>query len=341
MKLSKNNFIVDLSRLQLLPKADLHCHLDGSLRKSTLIELAEQQNITLPSLEFIGQGFASLEDYLAVFPASCSVLQTAEALTRVAYELVEDAVDDGIWHLEVRFSPLLFIEQGLSYPQQIQAVHEGISRAQKKWPISVDIILCGLRHRDAALNLEVAKAAVQARDLGVVAFDLAGPEKGFAAHLHGDSFREAQKHCLNITIHAAEADGPASVRDALFNCGAHRIGHGTELYKDPELLQYVIDHRIPIEVCLSSSKDTGAVKQVANHPIKQYWQAGALVTLNTDNRLISNTSLSKQYLLAHEHLGLNYNELVQIARNGFLAAFLPWGKKQQLLAKFDVAVDLI
>lgn len=335
----KDELKLDEGQIRRLPKTDLHCHLDGSLRKSTLLELAQQQQIAVPSVDYFSSACTSLEDYLDKFSVSCSVLQTVDALTRVAYELVEDAFADGIWHLEMRFSPLLFSEHGLSMREQIEAVYAGIQAAQQRGEISVGIILCGLRHRTSAENLTVVRAALNSKDLGVVGFDLAGPEVGYAASVHATSFQLAHEGCLSLTVHAGEADGPASIRDALFNCGAHRIGHGNQLHRDCQLFNYVVDHQIPIEVCLSSNRDTGVVKNIANHPMKQYLDAGAVVTLNTDNRLISNTNLTMEYVLAQKELDLSALELIGITRNGFAAAFLPWRTKQNLLARFDAFVQ--
>jgi len=328
---------LDWAAIRSLPKADLHCHLDGSLRRETLIELAKEQKIPLPSHLPFGDGFGSLEAYLAVFSLPCSVLQTAAALIRVTYELIEDAYNDGIWHLEIRFSPLLLAEKGLSYQQQIEAINEGIRQAQKQWPVSTGIILCGLRHVEPRLNLEIAQVAAQMKDKGVVAFDLAGPEHGFPLRNHIASFYEAQKKHVHITVHAGESEGSQNIKEALFECGAERIGHGTHLFEDAELMSYMIAHKIPIEACLSSNQDTGVVKNLRNHPAKKYLRAGAVLTLNTDNRLVSATTLSHEYLIAQEKMGLSADELLCVARNGFAAAFLPENQKAEFLDRFDDA----
>lgn len=338
MRPSSDKSVIDLRMIQKLPKAELHCHLDGSMRKSTLFELAADDKIALPADLSFGHGFGSLESYLSIFDFTCSVMQSAENLERISYELIEDAYADGIWHLEMRFSPLLLTKKGLSFRDQIAAVKAGIKRAQKNWDMSAGIIICGLRHYAAEQNVKMAKIAAESRDLGVVAYDLAGPEHGFLASAQIGSFKEAQKHCLNITCHAAETEDPATIREAIFMCGAQRIGHGTQLFKDEELFNYIIDHQIPIESCISSNHHTGAVDDLSNHPARDYLRAGALLTLNTDNRLVSQTTLSDEYLIAHQKMGLSYEELIKIARNGFVAAFLPWKEKEEVLKKFDEEV---
>lgn len=248
-------------------------------------------------------------------------MQTKEALRRIASELVEDAFYDGVCHLEIRFSPLLFTQKGMSFEEQIEAVFLGVDDAQKNCPVSVGIILCGLRHFTVEQNIAVVKSAISMRDNGVVGFDIAGPEHGFSLAAHVKCFDLARANDVNITVHAGESEGPEHIKDALFICGAQRIGHGVHLAQDEQLLQYVIDNQIPIECCLSSNVHTGAVADFAQHPVSYYLERGAVVCLSTDNRLISATTLSGEYEIAQIKLEIGEEILSKIAHDSIQAAF--------------------
>lgn len=327
------------SWVRALPKTDLHCHLDGSMRIETILDLARQQGVRLPVEDpaglanwiQMGDEPTSLEDYLKGFAITCSVLQTREALQRTAYELAIDSHGDGVRYLEVRFSPLLNTEGGLNHQQVVEAVADGLEAAHREVGIRSGMILCGMRNMSPETSLEMARLAVANRERGVCAFDLAGAEAPYPAKDHWEAFLYARQHNLAITCHAGEAAGPESIADALHLCGANRIGHGVRLREDPELLDYVNDMRIPLELCPTSNVQTGAVKSFADHPLRSYLEQGLVVTLNTDNRLVSNTSIVKEYLVAHERLGLTSDELLTCVRNGWESAFLPFPEKRELL----------
>ncbi len=325
----------------LWPKAELHCHLDGSLRLSTLIELAREQD----KLDHLPDGSAedleerlreidkseTLESYLAWFRHSIPVMQTREALTRIAFELAEDNAAENVRYLEVRFAPILFTDEGLELGDVLQAVYDGLQAAERQYGITSRIIVCGLRDRFESASLMQAEVAVRSRDKGVIAFDLAGGEAGNPPKHHLHAFYYARNHLLNLTVHAGESWGPDSIRQALFYCGAHRIGHGITLAEDPELMQYCVDHQIALEICPTSNVQTKVVPSYEDHPIGVFANAGVPVTVNTDNRLFSRTTMTDELLRVHERCGITAGQLREIALNGFRFAFIRWDRKQELL----------
>src|SRR4051794_18624782 len=329
--------------LLALPKTDLHCHLDGSMRLKTILELAEQQKVKLLAdtedglarAIHMGQVCQSLEDYLVAFDVTLSVLQTADSLYRAAYELAVDAAAENVRYLEVRYSPALHQQKGLKMTTVIDAVLEGLRVAKRETGIKTGVIVCGIRHINPQTSMRLAELCVAYKNRGVVGFDLAGAEMNFPAKAHRDAFQLILKNNVNCTAHAGEAYGPESISQAIHNLGAHRIGHGTRLREDGDLLNYVNDHRIPLEVCLSSNVQTGAVPDLASHPLRFYFDYGLRVTINTDNRLITDTSVTKELWLAHKELGLSLEDLVTIIVSGFKSAFLPFREKQDVLKQVN------
>lgn len=333
-----------LTRDDLLswPKAELHCHLDGSLRLETMVELANQQGKAqlLPVREVaaleevlrqIDQS-ETLESFLAWFRYTIPVLQTRESLIRAAYELAEDNARENVRYLEVRYAPILHTEEGLSLEAVNDAVLEGLAAAGRDFGIRSNVIVCGLRDRYESASLRQAEIAVSYRGRGVVAFDLAGGEAGNPPKHHLHAFYYARNNLLNLTIHAGESWGPDSIHQALFFCGAHRIGHGTTLYQDPELLRYFVDHRIPLEICPTSNVQTHVVPSLESHPLIRYVEAGVPVTINTDNRLFSRTTVTDELWRIHRSCGIEADDLREIVLNGFRYCFLPWEEKKQMLA---------
>lgn len=332
-----------LSRDDLLawPKAELHCHLDGSLRLATMLDLARRQgkmNVlpadTEEELEAILRQIddsETLEAYLAWFRYSIPLMQSAEALRRIAYELAEDNARENVRYLEVRYGPILHTEEGLSLEQVNDAVLDGLRQAERDFGIRTALIICGLRDRFESASLRQAELAAAYRRRGVVAFDLAGGEAGNPSKHHLHAFYYARNHLLNLTCHAGESWGPESIQQALFYCGAHRIGHGITLRQDPDLMQYFVDHQIPLEICPTSNVQTHVVGSFETHPIKEYVAAGIPVTVNTDNRLFSRTSVTEELWRVHQYCGIDADHLREIALNGFRHAFLAWEEKQDLL----------
>lgn len=325
--------------LRRLPKPELHCHLDGSVRPATLAELASEYGVKLPCSSEADDvakmmcvtDAATLEEYLTRFDYTISVMQTAEAVERIAYELVADAHDDGVRYLEVRNAPLLNTRQGMSLDGVVDATVRGLERGEREFGVVARFIVCALRHLSAESSMEQARLAVKHKDRGVVAFDLAGGETGNPAKVHAAAFTYARDNDLAVTVHAGEGHGVESIRQAVHDCGANRIGHGTRLFEDPSLAQYVNDRRIALEMCPTSNVQTRAVKSYADHPFRDYFAKGMNVTLNTDNRLMSGTTLTDEYVRAVEHMGFTIADLSLVALNGFASSFLPWEERVRLI----------
>ncbi len=328
-----------LSFWQKLPKTDLHVHLDGSLRLETVLDIARRDGIELPAKEpdalrrfmHLGENCGSLVEYLKAFDVTLRVMQTEESLYRVAYELAEDAALESVRYMEVRYAPMLHGRLGLKMTQVVEAVLSGLRAAQAKHGIESNLILCGIRNISPETSLEMAELCVAYKNRGVVAFDLAGAEYDHPAKHHKAAFQLVRENNINVTIHAGEAYGPESIEQALHVCGAHRIGHGCRLREDGDLLHYVNDHRIPLECCPSSNVQTGAVRDLASHPLKLYKSLGLRVTINTDNRLVTDTSVSKELFLAHTEMGLSFEDLKTVVTAGFKSSFLPFHVKQAYL----------
>ncbi|MCB2210877.1 adenosine deaminase [bacterium] len=336
-----------LEELTQLPKTDLHCHLDGSLRVSTMLELAEKRKVNLPgedaeslhSYLLRGARQGSLGAYLEAFDITLSVMQHEEDIARIATELCEDAWEDGVWYLEVRFSPILHQKNGLPIVKVMDAVLDGLRAGERKTGIRTGVIVCGIRSIDPISSLRLAELSIAYKGRGVVGFDLAGQEDSYPAKDHADAFYLIRTNNIPCTVHAGEAYGPVSIRQALHDLNAHRIGHGTRLVEDGDLLNYVNNHRIPLECCLTSNVDVGAVSSLEQHPLKFYFDQGLRVTVNTDNRLMSDTSVTRELMLAQEKLGFNRHEIDDLIIMGFKSAFLPYRERRQLLAKVLNAIN--
>jgi adenosine deaminase len=337
---------LSLAFFERLPKTDLHVHLDGSLRISTILDLAESQGITLPAqtpdelLRAMNCGVrtGSLVEYLKAFDVTLRVMQTEESLSRIAYELCEDAARENVRYMEVRYAPMLHTRGGLRLTTVVEAVLSGLSRGREHFGVNAKVIICGIRNISPESSLEMARLAVAYKNRGVVGFDLAGAEYDHPPKHHRDAFDLIRKNNINCTIHAGEAFGPESIAQAIHVCGAHRIGHGVRLWENGDLLAYVIDHRIPLECCPSSNVQTGAVPELSRHPIKLYHDLGLRVTVNTDNRLITDTTVSRELYLCYTQLGLSLDDIKRIILNGFKAAFLPFHQRQDYVRR--IAMDL-
>lgn len=320
-------------------------HLDGSVRADTLLELARDRGVELPAddPDALAHRMAvsapmRLERYLERFQVTLSVLQDAEAVERVSYELVLDAADDGVRWIEIRFCPLLNTEGGLTADEVVEAAIEGCRHAEAEADVRAGIIVCALRTLAPGRSVELAELAATYLGRGVCGFDIAGAEDGHPVRAHAEAFDRAASEGVPITVHAGEAYGPDSIRQALDVGHALRIGHGTRLREDPDLLEEVRRRRVPLEVCLTSNVQTGVVASLEAHPARHYTMAGLAVTLSTDNRLISGVTLTDEYRNAREALGFTWPELVAVARAGFEHAFAPEPARDAMLARFDEEV---
>jgi len=343
--------------LRRAPKILLHDHLDGGLRPATVVELAERAGyVGLPSTDAgaLGAWFrdaadsGSLERYLETFAHTVGVMQTAEALRRVAAECAEDLAADGVVYAEVRFAPELHLEQDLSLDRVVGAVLAGFAEGSARAAaaghrIRVGTLLTAMRHN--ARSMEIAELAIRFRDVGVVGFDIAGAEAGHPPTRHLDAFEYLQRENAHFTIHAGEAFGLPSIWQAIQWCGADRLGHGVRIIDDitvPEdgategirlgrLAAYVRDKRIPLELCPSSNVQTGAAKSIAEHPIGLLARLRFRVTVNTDNRLMSGCSMSSEMQALVDAFGYGWADLQWLTVNAMKSSFLPFDERLALI----------
>lgn len=325
--------------IKAAPKAELHNHIDGGLRVKTIIEIAQKEGISIPSYvesdlkEILtnDESCTSLIEYFKPFDTTISVMQSQEALERVMYEFLEDSVKDNIRYIEARFSPAFHLNKGLTPHQVMDAVIRGKNQAEKDFNIKSNLIICSIRQLPVQTNKELAQLAVNYKNKGVAAFDMAGEEYGRPAKNHIPAFEIAINNNLFRTVHAGEADGAHSIADSIHYLGAMRIGHGTHLYEDADLLEFVKDRQIGLEVCLSSNIQTKSVTDLSKHPFGTYFKKGIPVTINTDSTLISGTTLSSEYILAQQLFNYSKEEINQLILNSFEQAFLHFDEKQDLL----------
>ncbi|MEV1290522.1 adenosine deaminase [Micromonospora sp. NPDC049679] len=342
---------IALDEIVKAPKALLHDHLDGGLRPATIVELADAVGHPLPSTDpdELGRWFVaaadsgSLERYLETFAHTVAVMQTEEALYRVAAECALDLAADGVVYAEVRYAPEQHLEGGLTLEQVVEAVHAGFAAgaaesARTGRPIRVGTLLTAMRH--AARSQEIAELSVRYRDEGVVGFDIAGAEAGFPPTRHLDAFEYLQRENFHFTIHAGEAFGLPSIWQAIQWCGADRLGHGVRIVDDitpgeqavlGRLAAYVRDKRIPLELCPSSNVQTGAAPSIAEHPIGLLRDLRFRVTVNTDNRLMSGTSMSREMALLVEAFGYGWAELQWFTINAMKSAFIPFEERLAII----------
>jgi adenosine deaminase len=362
--------LLTYEQIKKLPKADLHVHLDGSLRLATLIELAKINKISLPSYTEAGlketvfkDKYSSLVEYLQGFPLSCSVMQNREALFRIAYEFAWDCYAEGVLYVEPRYSPELFKgESALSTEDLIKSIDEGLQQAKKEINILIDKenrenkikessvlskpffeyshIICAMRMWEPSVSLKTISEAIEVRDkfnLPIMAIDLAGPEEGFPAVDHKSAYVYAHEHFMYKTVHAGEAYGPASIFQAISQLYADRIGHGFHLFrqdmlnKKPEiakryvdnLVQFIAERRITIEVCLTSNLQTipELEADMSKHSFLRMLENGLSVAICTDNRTVSNTSVSRELMLAQEAFKLNKKQMKKIIMYGIKRGF--------------------
>lgn len=339
-----------LETIRAAPKVLLHDHLDGGLRPATIVELAQELGYgDLPTTDPAELGRwshqaatsgGSLSLYLRPFAHTIAVMQTPAGIERVAFECGEDLARDGVVYAEVRYAPVFHTQRGLNLEQVVEAVARGFARAESRYGIVLRQIVAAMRDRTD--SLEMAELAVAFRDRGVVGFDIAGEEAGHPPKAHLEAFQHCRRENFSITIHAGEAFGPPSIWQALQYCGAHRIGHGVRLVEDMAiadgkvlklgpLATYVRDKRIPLELCPTSNVDTGAVPSLAEHPIRYFLDARLRVTVNTDNRLMSDITLSEELRRLSATLGLGLADLERLQINAMKSAFIGYDERVALI----------
>ncbi|HWH14149.1 MAG TPA: adenosine deaminase [Miltoncostaeaceae bacterium] len=331
------------------PKVLLHDHLDGGLRPRTIVELAEESGYGgLPTTDpgelrqVISRG-ANRNDlvlYLETFAHTVAVMQTREALVRVARECAEDLAADGVVYAEIRFAPELHRERGLDLDEVVEAVLEGLEAGAAGTGLTARVLCSAMRQR--ALSREIAELAVRHRDAGVVGFDIAGPEAGNPPSMHLEAFSVVMRENFHITIHAGEAFGLPSIAEALQQCGAERLGHGVRIIDDiavgPDgaprlgrLAAFVRDRRVPLEMCPSSNVHVGAVPSIEEHPVGLLGKLRFRVTVNTDNRLMSDTTLSREFALLGEAFGWELSDMRWATINAMKSAFIHFDERLALI----------
>ncbi|MGW5722155.1 adenosine deaminase [Amycolatopsis sp. NPDC003865] len=340
--------------LRRAPKVLLHDHLDGGLRPATVAELADATGYAgLPTTDpaELGSWFrraadsGSLVSYLETFAHTCGVMQTEEALVRVAAEAVEDLAADGVVYAEVRYAPELFVERGLSLDAVVEAVQAGFTEGARRvaangGSIRVGTLLCAMRQHARAL--EIANLAVRYRDAGVAGFDIAGPEDGFPPTRNLDAFEYLRQNNAHFTIHAGEAFGLPSIWEAIQHCGAERLGHGVRIVEDIKtdadgtvhlgrLAAYVRDRRIPLEICPTSNVQTGTVRSIAEHPLALLKRLRFRVTVNTDNRLMSGCTMTSEFTTLHETFGYGLDDFRWFTINAMKSAFIDFDARLALI----------
>ena len=343
----------NLNQIKRLPKALLHDHLDGGLRPRTVIDIANEIGYTLlPTMdaEELGNWFrescdsGSLVRYLATFSHTIAVMQRREDIVRVARECVVDLARDGVVYAEVRGAPELFTEKGLTMSEVVEATLMGyrLGEAEAKAEgntIRVTSILCGMRQNDK--SQEVAELVVKYRDFGVVGFDIAGPEDGYPPSDQQSTFEYLRRENAHFTIHAGEAYGLPSIWEAIQLCGAERLGHGVHIMDDIDLsgptpklghlAAYIRDRRVPLELCPTSNLQTGAAKSIKEHPIGKLGTMRFRITVNTDNRLMSQTSMSNEMVQLVEAFNWNFQDLQRVTINALKSAFIPFEERLAII----------
>ncbi|HKB86833.1 MAG TPA: adenosine deaminase [Ignavibacteriaceae bacterium] len=352
MSAKKEDVLTAEQTIKSLPKVLLHDHLDGGLRPETVIELAKEIKYKkLPTNDpgeladwfHRGANKGNLVEFLQGFDHTTAVMQTREALQRSAYEMMEDMRNDGVCYVETRFAPVFHTNKNMYPEDAVLAVLEGLEKGKNDFGVGYGLILCAMRNMKD--SLEIAELAINFRDSGVVGFDLAGEEGGYPPKKHIDAFQFIQRSNFNITIHAGEAFGKESIWQAIQWCGAHRIGHATHLKEDivsgkngssfvfGELAQYILDKRIPLEICLLSNLHTGAVDRLENHPFKILYDNKFRVTINTDDRLMSNTTMTNEFLIAQKYFGITIDDIEKITINAMKSAFIHYNERLKYIYK--------
>ena len=309
-----------------MKKVELHLHLDGSIRPSTISEILNINLEEAKKLSTIETKCASLKEYLTKFDIPLKIMQTKENLERVAFELAQDLQKDDVIYAEIRFAPNKHLKSGLTLDEVVTAILKGLSQV----PIKTNLILCMMRGDSYEQNLKVIKLAKKYLNHGVVAIDLAGSEASYPVNLYQELFEIAQKENIPFTIHAGEADGPLSVINAI-NLGAKRIGHGVRAIESEKSLKLIKEKNITLEVCPKSNLDTNMYEKLSNHPIKKLYDMGLLVTINTDNRTVSNTNLTKSYQDLQEVFSFTKQDFLKMNENALQSAFLNQAEIEELL----------
>ncbi len=332
-----------MKNIESLSKVDLHCHLDGCVRVETLYELLRENKLIdemsiedFSNLASIKNECNSLIEYLERFKYPGQVMQTSENLERITYELMEDMSKENIIYGEIRFAPFLHMEKGLSFDEVMEAVINGLYRGEEEFNIKANLILIAMRHEDVSKSIELVKLGEKYLNKGVVGFDIAGNEADFPPELHKDAFKLAKEVGYKITIHAGETGSVKNIWTAIDELGADRIGHGIAAIKDKELINELSKRNIALEMCPISNIQTKSVDKIENYPLGDFLKENIRVTVNTDNRTVSNTNMSKEFQYLIENNIITYDDIASITKNSIEAAFMEKKDKEKLLQKIKM-----
>ncbi len=332
--------------IRSIPKVELHCHIDGSIRPKTILELALSDRIDVPFFNIdeaisyfqITGECNSLKDYLDKFHFPIRVMQKKSNIYRIVMELIEDSKNDGIIYTELRFAPLQHMKGGLSAEEVVETALEAMKDGKDKYGVDSGLILCALRHEPVEKSIIIVNLAKEYIAKGVVAVDLAGNENDFPPKIHKKALDFAYEYGINITVHAGETGICANILKSIIDLHATRIGHGVDSYMDSKTLEYLIKNNIALEMCPTSNLQTKAINNYSEHPIRTYLKQGINVTLNTDNRTVSNITLTEEYMNLISKLDFSIEEILQLIKNGINSSFASKKLKDNMIEKFNATV---
>ncbi|BDU50213.1 adenosine deaminase [Haliovirga abyssi] len=330
--------MIDFKKVKKMKKAEIHLHLDGSMRIETILDLAKKDGIELPTYNFdefrkyveVEKDNSSLIEYLKKFELPLMVLQDSKALERTAYELIEDLAKDNYIYVEIRFAPLLHLNNGMKAEEVVESVLRGLKKAKEKFGVESGLLLSVMRHMSVEDGKKVLELGKKYKDSGVVGLDMAGDEKNYSPLIFKEVFEEAREAGINFTIHAGEAAGVKSIREAI-ELGAKRLGHGIRAFEDEELLKEIKEKNIVLEVCPISNFQTKVLADFHDYPIKKYLKMGIKLSLNTDNRTVSNTNFIKELKFLEKYFDFENEEIEEMVRNSVRFSFAKEETKKRLL----------
>lgn len=329
----------DIEWIRNLPKIDLHCHLDGSMDIETVRSLLGKEEQAIQDSELserlqVSEDCTSLTEYLQKFELPLSCLQVEEGLKLATTRLLKQAADENVQYIEIRFAPMLSVHPDLSCKKVIESVVQGLKEGEKKYPARGGIIVCAMRHHSVEKNIEMLKVAREMLGYGVCALDLAGDESLYPTKLQRELFYMAKKWEMPFTIHSGECGSIENIEEAI-TLGASRLGHGIALKKSPALIEECRKRRIGIEMCPSSNKQTKAVSSWDEYPLELFLQNGLLATINTDNRTVSRTSITKELMIAYEMLHDDKESIMKLLKNAIEVSFAKADLKHEMLEKLN------
>ena len=332
---------MDRKVLEKLAKTELHCHLDGSISLETIRLLAAMAGISLPQadedlkkLVTVPEQTESLVDYLKTFDFIRPLLQTKKALQLAAYDVARQAAEDNVIYIEIRFAPELSMDKGLSAADTVFAVLDGLKQAEADFDITARVIACGMRQSPKELTRDLFGQLADLSEAGLAGFDFAGDEEGYPTSEIEDLIRYTQTLDRPLTLHAGECGCPNHIADAIA-LGIKRLGHVTAIHNQPELIKSLVDNCVTAELCLTSNLQTKAIKEISEFPYRELYEAGAKITINTDNRTVSDTNLTKEYELFHLYFAADLADFLQFNRNAVEASFASESEKKDLLRKIE------